>query len=339
MAIGLPVDAVINVQEPTDVATARREAVQVARMAGLGEVQTESVRIVVTEAATNLIKHGGGGSIVARIPGSWDRSVVEIIAIDRGKGMVDPMRCFEDGYSTAGTCGTGLGSIARQSFFHHIYSVPGQGTVLIARVGKTAGSQGQAEWAALSFPYPGEDICGDAWRVEASAERLRLTIADGLGHGRSASEASEAAVEMVQDAFTPAPTELLEMMHGRLRSTRGAATAIADVDFEAEMVTFAGVGNIAGCVLSDSGLRRQMVSMNGTVGHEMRKVREYTYPFPSDSLVILHSDGLTTHWAFDKYPGLGTQDPTVIAAVLMRDFRRSRDDATILVGRKRAARP
>jgi hypothetical protein len=65
----------------------------------------------------------------------------------------------------------------------------------------------------------------------------------------------------------------------------------------------------------------------------MRRLQEFTYEWPPSSLIILHSDGLTTHWALDRYAGLASRRPDVIAGVLYRDFRRVRDDATVVVAR------
>jgi hypothetical protein len=92
------------------------------------------------------------------------------------------------------------------------------------------------------------------------------------------------------------------------------------------------VGNIAGVVIS-SDRARHMVSMNGTLGLNARKVQTFEYPCPPGSLVILHSDGLTTHWSLDKYPGLIGRHPLLIAAVLYRDHSRRRDDVSVLVSR------
>ena len=53
-------------------------------------------------------------------------------------------------------------------------------------------------------------------------------------------------------------------------------------------------------------------------------------------LVILASDGLSTSWTLDDYPGLSQRHPSLIAGVLYRDFSRGRDDVTVLVGRQAA---
>ncbi len=46
---------------------------------------------------------------------------------------------------------------------------------------------------------------------------------------------------------------------------------------------------------------------------------------------MLASDGVATSWQLDPYPGLSQKHPTLIAAVLFRDFSRRRDDATVVV--------
>jgi hypothetical protein len=80
-----------------------------------------------------------------------------------------------------------------------------------------------------------------------------------------------------------------------------------------------------------------MVSHNGTVGAEMRKVQEFVYPWPKGAAVIMHSDGIATHWDLANYPGLASRRAPVIAGVLYRDHHRLRDDATVLVVREGGA--
>jgi serine phosphatase RsbU (regulator of sigma subunit) len=186
---------------------------------------------------------------------------------------------------------------------------------------------------AINIPYPGEEVCGDAWHCDVTASRTRFIVADGLGHGVFAAEASRSTIRCIGESTRAQPAEAIEDAHLRLRATRGAAVAVADVDLASRRVTFAGVGNVAGAIVSSAGTKRQMVSINGTLGHQMTRARQYEYPFEADSLLILHSDGLSANWSWDKYPGLFQRHPSVIAGVLFRDFRRIRDDATVVVAR------
>jgi len=123
--------------------------------------------------------------------------------------------------------------------------------------------------------------------------------------------------------------ELLNAIHAGLRSTRGAAVSIADIEAGRQLIRYVGVGNVAGEVVSSSGMR-SMVSLNGTAGVEVRKISEFTYPWPEDAVLVLHSDGLSSRWNIDHYPGLVSRHPTVIAGVLYRDHDRGHDDVTVV---------
>ena len=94
---------------------------------------------------------------------------------------------------------------------------------------------------------------------------------------------------------------------------------------------YSGVGNIA-AVLIDcrTGATTSMVSQNGTVGYAIRKVKTFVYPWTLDSLLLMHSDGLATHWNLERYPGLAQMQAGVLAGILYRDFKRGRDDVTVL---------
>jgi hypothetical protein len=179
----------------------------------------------------------------------------------------------------------------------------------------------------------GEDVCGDAWFAQYRAEGLSAIVADGLGHGMYACDAATAAVTAFQSGTFGGPTDALEAIHSAIQHTRGAAATIVDVEAGRRSIRVAGVGNVAAAVALN-GHVRQAVSQNGTLGHQARYFKEYTYPWEAGSLLIMHSDGLTAHWSFDKYPGLQARHPALIAGVLYRDFGRRRDDMTVLVARE-----
>jgi hypothetical protein len=63
----------------------------------------------------------------------------------------------------------------------------------------------------------------------------------------------------------------------------------------------------------------------------MRRVQEFEFDFPPDALLILHSDGLATHWTSADYPGLVAKHAGLIAGVLYRDHDRGSDDVTVVV--------
>jgi anti-sigma regulatory factor (Ser/Thr protein kinase) len=311
----------------------------------MSEPDRGKLALVVTEVASNLIKHAGGGELVIQDLASGQFGAgLDIMALDRGPGMSDVSRCLADGYSTAGSPGTGLGAASRLTDSFGIYSAPGEGTVLWARFPGTGPSQAEdtcrPQVGVVNLPAAGEQVCGDAWAVIPRDGRSLVLVVDGLGHGSPAAEAAEAAVGIIRAHRAEDPVAIIEAAHEPLRSTRGAAMAIALVDSANARLRYAGVGNISGILLDTrSGQRNGLVSQNGTVGHSLRKVQAFDYPWTKDSLLLMHSDGLGTHWNLDRYPGLGQRHPSLIAGVLYRDHKRGRDDVTILAVREGGAQP
>ena len=190
------------------------------------------------------------------------------------------------------------------------------------------------EVGAITVPHPGETTCGDAWETICDASGITLVVADGLGHGPDAAHASGAAIETLRRHPAEPPIRLLDRMHGRLRSTRGAAVSIVRHDAASASLAFAGVGNVAVCVATGAE-RKTMVSHNGIVGHNVHKSQEYRYPWPADALLVAHSDGLESHWDVAAFPGLAVAHPSLIAAMLFRQHSRRRDDVVVVVVRQR----
>ena len=257
--------------------------------------------------------------------------------MDAGPGMADVAASFRDGHSTGGSAGEGLGAVRRGSRALDVFSAPGQGTVILARLGRgnpdSADRSGDPTVGAMNLPMPGEEACGDAWCQHHFDDGFVLMVADGLGHGPQAAEASHMAVKAFLKQPDQPPTAIVEDMHLALKPTRGAAAAVARVDLRQGLITYAGVGNIAGTIVAEDGSVRRMVSHNGTVGHVAKRIQAFTYPFDGAPLVVMASDGLATSWKIDAYPGLFRRHPTLIAGVLYRDFSRGRDDVTVLVAR------
>ena len=331
----------ITVTEITAVGEARRQAVKIAEAAGLDEATCGKVAIVVMELATNLVRYGKQGEILLRRLPTVDGPGVEVIAQDRGPGIDNIGRAMTDGYSTGGTPGNGLGAVRRLSTEFDMFSSPAianqaGGTVVFSQVraAMRASKAKRFEWGMVSLPAPLEDVCGDTWRITERDQQLAIIVADGLGHGPLAATAADAASEPFEaDAFT-LPTELLTLADRKLRGLRGAAVAIAQIDLSTKRLIYAGVGNIAGHLRSRrESTGKGLVSHNGTVGAEMRKLQQFDYAYPDEALLIMHSDGLQNRWSLEKYPGLINRHPAVIAAVLARDFTRGRDDVTVCIVR------
>lgn len=192
-------------------------------------------------------------------------------------------------------------------------------------------------WGAITVPAPGETVIGDCWRLRAEGDDVCVMVADGLGHGPLASAAAAEAARVFDAAPFGALRPFLERAHATMRTTRGAAVAAAWCPGTTGPLRFAGVGNIAGTILSRDGTSRGLMSYNGTVGAEMRTVQELSYEWRAGDRLVLHSDGIMTRWSLAAYPGLFAHHPAVQCAVLHRDFLRGRDDATVVIMEQVAA--
>lgn len=327
----------VPVSEPSQPSAARFVALEAAKRAGFNEEDAYRTGLVATELATNLVKHAKRGELLIRPLITGNDGALEIISIDRGPGMADVSASLADGHSTVGTAGNGLGAVRRLADDFEIYSQGGRGTVILTRLRsrrRTPEARASLEIAAVSVPMNGEAVCGDAWQVSLHPDGAVVIVADGLGHGLLAGEAAQAAVATFNPRTMSSLTDTLRTIHTAVRHTRGAAVALADVQPRLRLVKFAGIGNVAGTILG-TGHARHTVSLNGTIGHEVRQFREYSYPWETDALLVLCSDGLTSHWSFTDYPALRQQHPAIVAAVLYRDFSRQRDDVTVVVARER----
>lgn len=327
----------MSVTDRSAASEARREAQRVASRLGFSSADIGSVALIVTEAAKNLVKYATGGELILQVLEAAGRFGIEMIALDQGPGMANPAACLQDGFSTRGSPGTGLGAISRLSTLFDIFSGPGQGTAVLSRFwpkgSRVPPERDRWEIGALCVPKPGQTVSGDGFAWKEANLGLRVIVTDGLGHGPLAASASLEAIKAFYANWHLTPSELLKIVHEALRSTRGAAIGLAHVRSESGMVHFGGVGNVAGVVIGPTA-SRSMVSHNGIVGSEMRKIQEFEYPWCEDATLVMHSDGISSRWRLPAYPGLIRRHPSLLAAVLYRDHRRRTDDSTVVVIRQ-----
>ena len=175
--------AAFAMEDPSRVGEARRHAAQLAHDCGFDEVQAGRLALVVTELATNLLRHAEHGRLWLAAHGSLRE--VEVIAVDEGPGIADVERSLHDGYSTGGTPGTGLGAVRRLAHHFDLHSTIPGGTVVLARLRADQGPADDAAacFGAVSLPAPGESVCGDGWGFAFDGDRTGMIVVDGLGHG------------------------------------------------------------------------------------------------------------------------------------------------------------
>jgi anti-sigma regulatory factor (Ser/Thr protein kinase) len=328
----------LTISDESGVGQARRAGAVLASAVELTEAAAGRLALIITEAGTNQVRHGGGGEVLLRPLRRPDGVGIEVLALDRGPGMDDVFRCLQDGYSSGGTTGVGLGGIRRLATDFDIHSEKGRGTAILARViqRRESGPPDRLEVGAVCVAIQGEELCGDAWSAVHDGNRSLLMVADGLGHGPLAAEASQKALPVLEIHKRESPLNIMGLLHRALRGTRGAAIGLAEIDHAAATVRFAGVGNISGLV-SSNGTGQNLTSFNGIVGHNIDRLHDFSYAWPEESLLILYSDGLGSRWSLEDEPALRRRDPALLAGILYRDFNRGRDDVTVMVAHRALA--
>jgi serine/threonine protein phosphatase PrpC len=163
-----------------------------------------------------------------------------------------------------------------------------------------------------------------------------MAVADGLGHGEEAAEAARTALQTIRQNPRLSIISLLERIHEELRETRGVVLSVAILNFADNTLTWAGVGNVEGVVVSNGGSQgpQQVALLRqvGVLGHRMASLRASIITVGPGDLLILATDGIRTD--FTEHLNFCREDrPQYIADHILAHSQREWDDALVLVAR------
>jgi anti-sigma regulatory factor (Ser/Thr protein kinase) len=328
-----------HIEERSFVAYVKREIHSMVARAKFSSIQAGEIDIIVSEIASNLIKHAGKGELLYRILSTESESTFEIISIDKGPGMSDTARMMKDGVSTTRTLGQGLGAIHRLSTTAQLFSMPGWGTILYSLVRSDNERRGAHEKPtdldirALCVNKPREDVCGDGYRIKRSESEMLVFFADGLGHGPHAKEAVDRAGEFFQACQDIEPVDIIRQMHENIRRTRGLVGTVAFFNKKSAQWKICGVGNVLTRMYTGITYKNYL-PYNGTIGLNLpNSMNPSVFNIERNQHLIMCSDGIQTRWDLNKYPSIFKYDNTVLAAAVYKDFNRANDDSSILIAK------
>ncbi|WKN32181.1 anti-sigma regulatory factor [Porifericola rhodea] len=325
-----------RIEDRSFFAIIKREISPEAEKLGFSAQKIAKIHIVVNELVTNLLKFGEKNrELLWKTIYYNGQAGIEILTLDKGPGIRSISQAMEDGFSTSGTAGEGLGAIKRQSDYFDIYSQSGQGTVVLARffAEDTEVIPQPFNFAAFSVARPGEKLCGDGYYLiyKPETQTFQLLLLDGLGHGEGAYEASQAAIAAYQQIKKDEPAEVLKTIHQEIKKTRGAVAMALAYEAQDTTISYCGVGNISGKMIAYN-KTKHFSSFNGIVGHAMSsRINNQKIKWERGSQLLLHSDGLVSRSDPSKYTQLQNHDPAILAACLYRDYSRGNDDTTIII--------
>jgi anti-sigma regulatory factor (Ser/Thr protein kinase) len=303
---------------------------------GFPAAQCDEIGLVVTELASNLIRHAPGGTITMGHVTTSERTGIEIQSVDKGPGISDVEQAITDGYSTAGGLGLGLGTVNRLMDELEIYSGSNGGLHIVCRrwvrARPSGAIAGGLAFGAATRSYRQLPENGDTFLFKQWERNALVGVIDGLGHGPLAQRASHTARHYIERHFDqPLPSLFLGV--GRAcRTTRGVVMALARFDLTRQTLTVASVGNIE-VRLVGSSEKFNLVVRRGIVGLNAPNPVPAEHPWTSSSLLIMHSDGIRSHWNWSEFSDVLQAAPNMIARRLLSELGKLDDDATVVVAR------
>ena len=195
-----------------------------------------------------------------------------------------------------------------------------------------------AEWGAATMPRDGESVAGDRYLVHEDAEGLLIAAVDGVGHGREAATAAEAAIHVFESEPNRSLSRLLERCHVALQGTRGAVVLLARYDSRRSRLEWAGVGPILGIVSRHDAARRPrnelLLTRTGMLGHGTLWAPAASTAISAGDMLVLTTDGVSSGFLESLSP---SDSPARLARHILESHRKTDDDAMVLVVRFRSS--
>lgn len=328
----------LKIAETSGVAEARRRSRRAGSAIGFDPVTVEHVAIVTTEITQNILRHGGGGKILIESFGAPGLERLYIIGVDEGPGIVRLDRMLKDGVTTGTSPGTGLGAIKRLSDRMDVETGPASGTIVAAEFrSRIVRAAEPPDDVGLRLAYPGERKCGDSLATRRTGAQSLYMVCDGLGHGTNAATAALAARTAFLRTRESDPVAILGRIGEALDGTRGAVAAVVRLDRSIGRLDYAAIGNITTIVVQNGHAKRLAVR-DGLLGGRPARAHGERIAVESDGVLIMHSDGLATLRKLEDRSALLHRSAPVMAARLLHESTRGRDDVGVLVARMTPAR-
>ncbi|HEX4585314.1 MAG TPA: SpoIIE family protein phosphatase [Burkholderiaceae bacterium] len=190
------------------------------------------------------------------------------------------------------------------------------------------------QWGVATAPLPGQTESGDRFLVETFHDGALVAVVDALGHGHRAAQTAAQAIDALHRHALDGVTTLIQRCHDILRDRYGATMSVASFDWRLRRMTWLGVGNVAGLLVShafggESRARRLLVR-GGVVGGDLPDLHPITIELARRDTLILATDGIQEQFA-DHLPD--DLRPQPLAEHIFTHYAKSTDDALVLVAR------
>ena len=292
-----------------------------------GEV-IATAALIASELAHNHLSHARQGYIAVRAIERQGVKGLELVAADLGPGIETPSAAIRGEAKHSGSLGAGLAAVCGLADEVRFDNRIGEGLCVVARKFEAAAA-GSCDFAIMSKPYPGEPISGDDAVVIQSEGGFVAAVADGLGHGPEAREASNRAVEVLRKNTHAGLDQIALSINNELNGTRGCAIGLMRFQRQDAALEYVSAGDVQAQLYHwrDTHFFTPMPFMLGMGQLKPQKIRVEKVAVQSRSVLLMFTDGLKSRTNLKGELEMLRQPPIVIAEHLLRTQSRPDDDA------------
>lgn len=190
------------------------------------------------------------------------------------------------------------------------------------------------EWGVATRCRRGEATNGDLSVVIMLPDGALVAAIDGLGHGLEAARAAGTVGDVLRDFPSHDLVSLVERCHTALRGTRGAVISLAFLSSSRSKMTWLGVGNVEGRLMSGvpsvTRTKGSLAVASGLPGHELPEVSTATLDVRPGDVLLLATDGIAPAFA-ESLDVSGS--PQEITDRILHDHSKTTDDALVVAVR------
>ncbi|WP_078543044.1 PP2C family serine/threonine-protein phosphatase [Litchfieldia alkalitelluris] len=183
--------------------------------------------------------------------------------------------------------------------------------------------------SGYQVPKKNQAVCGDQYFYTHTQDYFVCAMADGLGSGEAAFEASSAVVNVVKSYHSEDVHSIIQRCNLALKSKRGAAVAIFKIYFKSQELVYSCVGNINFYLYSPSSKLIYPLPVMGYLSGKPQVFNTQRFSYQSNSTFLFHSDGVKLR----AIKGLlSTVESLEEMHIRLREYEDNRDDDFTFIG-------
>ena len=325
----------IPIYDEASVSTARQRVRDTGQELNLDKKVVESVALIASEVTHNQLSHARQGYFAVKPIERKGIKGIEIRAADLGPAIRKPQLAIQDDVSTAGSLGAGLGAVCRIADEVVFDNRIDEGFCIIARKFEKPDVPHACQVAIMGRPYPGEVISGDDAMFFETESTFIAAVADGMGHGHYAREASNRAMEGLNSKRDLDLEGIVIALNQELSGTHGCAISIIRLDKITGTAECVSLGDVHTHLyhLKDAHFFTPLPLVLAAGQFQKQRIRVERVQVQPGSVFLMFTDGLKTRTTLKGQLDVLRQPPIAIAEHLLENYSRSDDDALVLLAR------